>query len=197
MLRGIAWDGGRDRCIGLMQVRPNGSSCAGNRVAVRGLEWWKPVNSKDLDCLWYLNKSEALELSALFNNVLQEFWSAFLSCLTRGAFCGLLDVDWIDGIPFDDNVGMYWVGWKLGMRGALWPAGCHNPIDRIVCKLLPGFWRRAHWGTAVKVCILTWIVRGATFTWWLNGVGEETCLGQLKIFEGVHGLVILNLGLMI
>lgn len=60
-------------------------------------------------------RSEFLGFISLYNIVVLESRSAFLSCILRDACCSLLDIERIGSMPFDDRFGVYWVGWVLGV----------------------------------------------------------------------------------
>lgn len=94
-------------------------------MEARGLE--------DLLCIRHLGRYEVLGAVGLFIKVMLEFGPAFHSCLIRCARCGLFGADSKGSVPFDDDFGMYWLGWGPGVRGtlglALGPAGRVGWLD--------------------------------------------------------------------
>lgn len=132
MMGGTDWDGDKAKCNGTewyltasvksggsIRVTPNIWPCAGNWTAVGYGKRWKSINLWDRFRLWHPYGSEGLGLVGSFSKVVMDTGPAFLGCLMMSARFGILDLFYIGGIPFDNNVWTHWVGWELGLRWAL------------------------------------------------------------------------------
>lgn len=126
----------------------------------------------DRVCAPHHDVRKILGLVGLFSKLVPNNESAILGCLVASEHSGFSNAGEISSTPFDGNLGMYWVGWELGLEGVLRPVSeFGNSVARLDALTIPvpafaEFNRDLKKGflkTTIKIWILTWMVQGATF----------------------------------